>query len=84
LAKVFGGNLTLQTASEYAQQANNVPAWLIPLISKIALIALIASIAYLLFRVIHYFVDTHKKNQRTKLEVETQTDVNRKDLVWKK
>lgn len=83
LAKVVGTNVTLQTLSEYGQQANNIPLWLVPILTKLALIALVAGIGYLVFRVIHYLVDTHKKNQRTRLEAEAKTAIDRRDIQWK-
>lgn len=83
LAKVVGTNVTLQTLSEYGQQANNIPLWLVPILTKLALIALVAGIGYLVFRVIHYLVDSWKKNQRVKTEAEANTAINRKDILWK-
>lgn len=82
LAAVTGGNLTFQGLAEYAQQANSIPAWLIPIVGKIALVILIASICYLLFRVIHFLVDSWKKNQRVKLEAEINTAIDKKNMVW--
>jgi N-acetylmuramoyl-L-alanine amidase len=77
-----GGNLSLAGLSEYAQQASGWPPWIVGIISKIAVGALIATFGYLVFRVIHYAIDTWKKNQKVKVEVSAATDVNRKDVNW--
>jgi hypothetical protein len=82
LAKVGVTNGITQTASEYAQQAQTVPEWMTPIVVKLAYIVLVAGIGYLLFRVIHYLVDTLKKNKKTELEVLAKTDINRKDVNW--
>lgn len=81
-AAATGGNLSLAGLSEYAQQASGWPPWIVGIISKIAIGALIATFGYLVFRVIHYAIDTWKKNQKVKAEVSAATDVNRKDVNW--
>lgn len=82
LAAATGGNLSLSGISEYAQQASGWPPWIVGLISKIAVWALIATIGYFIFRVIHYVVDTHKKNVKTKIEADAATSTVRKDINW--
>lgn len=82
LAAVTGGNLTFQGLTEYAQQANNFPQWLVPIIGKLALVILVASVGYLIFRVIHYLADSWKQAQRVRVEAEAKTRIDRKDLVW--
>lgn len=77
-----GGNLSLAGLSEYAQQASGWPPWIVGMISKLAIGVLIATFGYLIFRVIHYAIDTWKKNQKVKVEVSAATDVNRKDVNW--
>lgn len=81
-AAATGGNLSLAGLSEYAQQASGWPPWVVGIISKVAVGALIATFGYFLFRVIHYGVDTWKKNQKVKVEVSAATDVTRKDVNW--
>lgn len=81
-AAATGGNLSLAGLSEYAQQASGWPPWIIGMISKLAIGALIATFGYLIFRVIHYAIDSWKKNQKVKVEVSAATDVNRKDVNW--
>lgn len=80
LTLATGGNLSFEGVSQYAQQASGWPEWVVALIGKVAVGALIATVGYFIFRVVHYLVDTWKKNQRTKLLAEINTDPNRKDL----
>jgi putative chitinase len=77
-----GGNLSLAGLSEYAQQASGWPPWIVGIISKIAVGVLIATFGYLAFRVIHYAIDTWKKNQKVKVEVDAKTATDRKDIEW--
>lgn len=80
LSLATGGNLSFSGLSEYAQQASGWPEWVVALLGKVAVGALIATVGYFIFRVVHYFVDTWKQNQRTKLLADINTDVSRKDL----
>lgn len=81
-AAATGGNLSLSGLAEYAQQASGWPEWVVAIIQRIAVGVLIATIGYFVFRVVHYLVDTYKKNQKVKVEVSAATDVNRKDVEW--
>jgi putative chitinase len=81
LAWVFGGNASIQTASEYAHQAQaTVPA---SLLTKLAYVIAAASVCYLLFRLVHFAIDSWKKNQKVKLLAEINTDVSRKNIELK-
>jgi putative chitinase len=82
LAAATGGNLGFESLAQYAQQASGWPEWVVGIISKVAVGVLIATIGYFIFRAIHYGVDTWKKNQKTKMEVDANTDQSRKDIKW--
>lgn len=83
LAAATGGNLSFSALAEYAQQASGWPEWVVGLLSKLAIGLLIATFGYFVFRVVHYFVDTWKKNARTRIEADAATSTVRKDVVWK-
>jgi hypothetical protein len=68
-AVATGGNLTFQGVSEYAQQATGWPEWLVAILVKVAVVALIVTVGWFIFRVVHFVVDTWKKNQKVKTEV---------------
>lgn len=82
LTAATGGNLTFSAISEYAQQASGWPEWVVGLLSKLAIGVLIATVGYFIFRVVHYLVDTWKKNHKTKIEAEAATSTVRKDIQW--
>lgn len=82
LAAATGGNLTFASLAEYATQASGWPEWLTSILSRVAIGVFIATIVYFAFRFIHFLVDTWKKNQKTKLEADINTDVNRKNIEW--
>lgn len=82
LKAVGAGNLTFQGMSEFVQQVGGLPPWLAPIVVKLALVVVVLSAAYLVFRVIHYAVDTYKKNQRMRLEMEANTALDRRDIQW--
>ena len=82
LAAATGGNLSFSALAEYAQQASGWPEWVVGMISKLAVGLLIATFGYFVFRVVHYVIDTHKKNQRVKVEAEAATSTVRKDIEW--
>lgn len=79
---VTGGNVTIQSAAEYGQQAQTV----VPpsLLTKLAYFALAASIAYLVFRLVHFLVDRWQQKERTRLEADAQTAIDRKNIEWVK
>jgi hypothetical protein len=82
MAAAGAGNLSFQGISEYAQQASGWPPWVIGLISKLAVLAVIFTVGWFVFRVIHYAIDTHKKNLQLKLTAEAATSTVRKDIQW--
>lgn len=82
LSFATGGNLSFSGFSEYASQASGWPPWIVAIIGKVAVGLLIATVVYFIFRVIHYLVDTHKKNKRTAHEIDAQTAVDRRDIEW--
>jgi lysozyme len=82
LAAVGIGNGVTETLQAYIGYVQNVPEWLTPLIIKLAWLVFYLSIAYLAFRVVHWLIDTWKKNQRVKLEADVQTDIYRKNIKW--
>jgi putative chitinase len=82
LAAVTGGNFGLEGLTQLIQQASGWPEWVVGLVTKLTFYLALASIGYLIFRVIHYGIDTWKKNQKVKLEVNNATDVKRKDIEW--
>jgi hypothetical protein len=83
LAAATGGNLTFSGLAEYAQQSSGWPPWVVGILTKVALGLLIATACYLIFRVVHFAVDTWKKSDKFKTEAMIATDVNRKDLAVK-
>lgn len=82
LTAATGGNLSLSGLSEYAQQASGWPEWVVAIIQKLAVGVLIATIGYFVFRVVHYCVDTWKKQHKTKMEADAATSTVRKDITW--
>jgi len=82
LAAATGGNLSFTALSEYAQQASGWPEWVVGIITKLAIGALIATAGYFIFRVIHYAVDTWKKNEKTKTEAAANTSKDRFNIEW--
>lgn len=81
VAALFGGNVSIDVATEYAGKANALgfspDFW-----KRIFYFVLIASACYLLFRLIHYIVDAWKQNQRVKLQAEVNSDITRKDIEF--
>ena len=82
LKAATGGNLSLAALAEYAQQASGWPEWVVGIIQKLAVGVLIATLGYFVFRIVHYFIDTLKKNSKTKIEAEAATANDRKDIEW--
>lgn len=82
LGAVTGGNITFEGLSTYAQQASGWPEWVVSLLTKVAVIVLIASVGYLVFRVIHFAVDSWKKNKRVGYEIVANTAVDKRDIAW--
>lgn len=82
LAAATGGNLSLSGLSEYAQQASGWPEWVVSILTKLAVGALIATAGYFIFRVIHYVIDTWKKNEKVKTEVAANTSKDRFNIEW--
>jgi hypothetical protein len=83
LIAVTGGNLGFESLATYAQQASGWPSWVIAVISKLAVIVAIACACYLAFRVIHFLIDSWKKNKRVGYEVLANTAIDRRDIEWK-
>jgi hypothetical protein len=81
---VLPANVGLQTASDLAQQASSWPAWIGPLIGKLALIALVLSVLWVLYRVISWLVHTWRENERVKLQATINTDITRKNIEFEK
>lgn len=81
LAGVGVSNLTFQGIAEYVSQINGyaLPA---KLLVTLAWGVLILSVAYLVFRIIHYLIDSWKKNQKLKAEISTNTAVDKKNIEW--
>lgn len=82
LAAATGGNLSFAALSEYAQQASGWPEWVVNLLTKVAIGLLAATICYFIFRVIHYAIDTWKKNEKTKTEAAANTSKDRFSIEW--
>lgn len=82
LAAATGGNLSFTALSEYAQQASGWPEWVVGIITKLAIGALIVTFGYFIFRVIHYAVDSWKKNEKTKTEAAANTSKDRFNIEW--
>ncbi|MBX3266400.1 MAG: hypothetical protein KF831_06800 [Acidobacteria bacterium] len=82
LVAATGGNLTFASLAEYAQQASGWPEWVVGIVTKIAVGLLIATIGYFVFRVIHFAVDSWKKNKKVSYEVETRSAADRRDIEW--
>lgn len=82
LALATGGNLTFEGVSQYAQQASGWPDWVVAIIGKVAVGALIVTLGYFIFRVIHYLVDTWKKNELVKTEAAANTAPDRFNIEW--
>lgn len=83
LAVVTGGNFGFEGLSTYAQQASGWPEWVVSLLTKAAVIIMVASVGYLIFRVIHFGVDSWKKNKRVGYEIEANTSNEKRDIKWK-
>lgn len=81
IAKLTGGNITLQTLSAYRDQIQDLG---IP--SKILLVlagaGLVASAVYLLFRLVHYLVWVFKEHQRIAAELAVNKDPKTPNLQW--
>jgi len=82
LIAVTGGNIGFESLSTYAQQASGWPPWVVSILTKVAIIVLIAGAGYLGFRLVHFLVDTWKKNKRVTQEIDAKTAVDRKDIQW--
>lgn len=82
LVAVTGGNIGFESLSTYAQQASGWPEWVVGLLTKLAVIALVVGACYLVFRVIHFGVDTWKKNKRVGYQIDADTAVDRKNIRW--
>lgn len=78
--KLFGVNATVQTVAEYGQTAQTtVPP---SLLEKLAYLIAVGSICYLIFRIVHYFVDQWRKKERERLIAEINTDISRKNVEF--
>lgn len=73
-----------QTFSEVSQKVSDIPEWLTPIVIKLAYLVGAVSVGYLIFRVVHYLVDSWKQSRRTQIEAEANTDSSRKDVKWVK
>lgn len=82
LAAIGGGNLSFGGLSEYATQASGWPPWVVSILTKVAILVAILSVAWLIFRVIHFGIDSWKKNKKIDREVLVATDVSRKDFKY--
>lgn len=82
LALATGGNLTFEGVSQYAQQASGWPEWVVAIIGKVAVGALVVTLGYFIFRVIHYLVDSWKKNEIVKTEAAANTSPDRFNIEW--
>jgi|GEM_PF-3019926 len=82
IAAVGAGNLGFQSLSEYAQQASGWPPWVIGIVTKLAVLAVILTAGYFLFRVVHYLVDSWKKQQKVRTEADINSDPSRRDIRW--
>lgn len=82
LALATGGNLTFEGVSQYAQQASGWPEWVVAIIGKVAVGALVVTLGYFIFRVIHYLVDSWKKNEKAKTEAAANTAPDRFNIDW--
>ncbi len=82
VAAIGGGNLTFQGLSEYAQQASGWPEWLVGILTKLALIALGLSVLWIVYRLVHYTVDSWKKAKKVEVEAAANTDKNRFNIEW--
>ncbi len=82
VAAIGGGNLTFQGLSEYAQQASGWPEWLVAILTKLALVALGLSVLWVVYRLVHYAVDSWKKAKKVDIEAAANTDKNRFNIEW--
>ena len=82
LAAIFGGNVSFEMFATYAEKASAWPEWVVAMVQKAAAGVLILSIGYLVFRVVHFLVDTWKKSQKTRTEAIVNTDPNRTNIRW--
>lgn len=82
VAAIGGGNLTFQGLSEYAQQASGWPEWLVAILTKFALVALGISVLWIVYRLVHYTVDSWKKAKKVEVEAAANTDKNRFNIEW--
>lgn len=80
---ILPANVGLQTVSEVAEQATSWPEWIGAIIAKLAIVALVATVGWVLFRIVHYVIDTLKKNAKVRIEAEAATSTVRKDIEWK-
>lgn len=82
IAAIGGGNLTFQGLSEYAQQASGWPEWLVAILTKLALVALGLSVLWIVYRLVHYTVDSWKKAKKVEIEAAANSDKNRFNIEW--
>jgi len=82
IAAIGGGNLTFQGLSEYGQQASGWPEWLVAILTKLALVALGLSVLWIIYRLVHYTVDSWKKAKKVEVEAAANTDKNRFNIEW--
>lgn len=81
IAKLTGGNVTLQTISSYR---DDIAQWGIPakLLLNLAILGIIASVVYLLCRLIHYLVWIWREHQRIKIEERVNSDQTKPNVQW--
>lgn len=81
LAKVTGGNVTMQTISGYR---DDIAQWGIPakVILNLAGLAIAVSAIYLIFRLVHYLVWVGKEHQRIKAELAVNSNPTTPNIEW--
>ncbi len=83
LAGIFGANVGFEVVSDYAQRAAGLPfsegLW-----TKIGWLIVFISACWLLYRFVHYLVDSWKANQRLEHQIDANTDVSRKNIKFVK
>ena len=82
----FGMGVTIGVIMQgYTRVIATVPRrWMIPVtqVGIAGMLVLGLTACWFLFRVIHYCVDTWKKNSKVKLEAEAATSTVRKNISW--
>lgn len=82
LAKLGIGNGILQTFSEWAEKAGQLPEYLQGMVTRLAWMTLIGSIVYLVGRALHYGFFTWRQQKRVETKALIDSDIRRKDVVW--